>query len=151
MAMAEAVQSASAATKQRNLEPYKFQPGQSGNPKGRKPGSRNKLADQFIHDLHDEWQAHGAETLSKARKADPVAFIKVVAGLLPKDINLNVSAAERFGQIIEHIEQQAGVTPALPQPGAEHSQAIDIIDVSDDGPADCVSAAPKPTPEKAQD
>ena len=131
----------------------KWRPGQSGNPNGRPKGARNLIADQFIADLHTEWQAHGADTLSKARKADPVAFIKIVAGLLPKDINLNVSAAERFGQIIEHIEQQAnsgGLDGG--RPIAPPTDLPVISSTCETGQADTVSAIPAgPTPGKAQD
>jgi hypothetical protein len=37
-----------------------WQPGQSGNPKGRQKGSRNRLCEQFLQDFYETWQAHGA-------------------------------------------------------------------------------------------
>jgi len=39
------------------------QPGQSGNPKDRPKGSRNKLTEDFFGDLCDAWQAFGKPAL----------------------------------------------------------------------------------------
>ena len=75
-----------------NLRP--FQPGQSGNPKGRAPGSRNKLGEAFIEALYADFQEHGVETIAKVREEKPDQYLKVVASLMPRDLNINVSPYE---------------------------------------------------------
>ena len=69
--------------KQRNLIPYK--PGQSGNPKGRPKGSRNKLSEQFFRDLCDVWEAFGKPALMAMAWTDPVAFVRLAASLIPRE------------------------------------------------------------------
>jgi hypothetical protein len=77
----------------RDARSGRFVAGNSGNG-GRKPGSRNKLGEQFLSDLRDVWQSHGIQALEKCAEEEPGTFCKIVSSLLPKsvDINLNVDA-----------------------------------------------------------
>jgi len=61
-----------------------FKPGQSGNPRGRPKGSRHKLSERFLAELCEDWEANGMDALRRAREEDPVAYIGIVAALLPK-------------------------------------------------------------------
>src|SRR6516162_10510583 len=92
-------------TKQRNLIPYK--PGQSGNPKGRPQGSRNKLSEEFFRDLCDAWQAFGKPALETLATLYPAEFVRVVASLMPKEtqatitrVNLDRISDEQLDAII---------------------------------------------------
>ena len=74
-----------------------FKPGQSGNPKGRPKGSRNKLSEDFFRDLCDAWQAFGKQALMTAAWTDPVAFVRVVASLIPRELEATITpVAERM-------------------------------------------------------
>jgi Family of unknown function (DUF5681) len=75
----------------RDSETGQFLQGVSGNPVGRPRGSRNKLGEQFIADLHMEWQRSGATALKRVAEDDPTAFVKVVAGVLPREIDQTIS------------------------------------------------------------
>ena len=75
--------------KQRNLIPYK--PGQCRNPKGRPRGSRNKLSEEFFRDLCDAWQAFGKPALMTAAWTHPVDFVRLVAQLIPKDVEVTAT------------------------------------------------------------
>lgn len=72
-----------------NLRP--FQPGQSGNPKGRVPGSRNKLGEEFIEALQADFKEHGKDAIIKVRTEKPDQYLKVIASIVPKDLNVNVN------------------------------------------------------------
>jgi Family of unknown function (DUF5681) len=79
MSKADAADSDSTVRKhrQRGLIPWK--PGQSGNPKGRPQGSRNKLSEEFFRDLCDAWQAFGKPALETMAMLYPVEFVRLVA------------------------------------------------------------------------
>ena len=85
----------------------KFQPGQSGNPRGRPKGSRNKLGEDFINALADDFAEHGVAAIAKVRDEKPSDYLKAIASLVPKDINLNVNEYEHLSdeQLAERIRQ----------------------------------------------
>jgi hypothetical protein len=61
-----------------------FKPGQSGNPAGRKPGSRVKLEEIFVADLVDAWRLHGKAALDAVATKEPAKFAQIAASVLPK-------------------------------------------------------------------
>ena len=76
-------------------EKGRFIAGNSGNG-GRKPGSRAKLGEAFVADLCADWEKHGIETIARVREQRPHEYLKVVASILPKDLNMNVSPVEHM-------------------------------------------------------
>jgi hypothetical protein len=79
-----------AITADRDQQSGRFVTGCKPGP-GRAKGSRNRLAENFLEDLKTAWEEHGADALRRCALEEPSTFCKIVAGLLPRDIDLNIS------------------------------------------------------------
>lgn len=56
--------------------------------KGRPKGSRNKLKKAFLRDVLADWMEHGASAMSDVRTSKPDVYVKVIADLLPKEVEV---------------------------------------------------------------
>jgi hypothetical protein len=90
----------------------RFLPGNSGAGGGRPRGSRNRLGQQFVDDLCLDWQAHGRAVITAVRNSDPSAYLKVVAQLLPDQIELGAagdfSHLQTADEVIEAMIAESG-------------------------------------------
>jgi hypothetical protein len=116
-------------SKNPNLEPFTFKPGQSGNPAGRPVGNRNKLNEKFILALHDDFVEHGTAVIEKVRKTKPEIYLKVIASILPRELHFKDETAfegmsrEQLDQTITEIKSiltastPTGLGAGSPTPG----------------------------------
>jgi hypothetical protein len=87
----------------------RFQPGHHST--GRPKGSRNRLSGDFIKALADEFEAHGAEAIRICRIEEPATFLKIVASLMPKEIDITTTAIQEIDdseldRLIEYAREQ---------------------------------------------
>jgi len=74
-----------------------WQPGQSGNPAGRKGSKAEQLQRLFVSDMLNLWKEGGEAALRRVMQSDPVSFCKLVSSVLPK-------AEIRKAEVIHSIE-----------------------------------------------
>ena len=56
---------------------------------GRKLGSRNRLSESFLADLHKTWLKHGKKVLDRVAETAPETFLRVCATVLPKAMEID--------------------------------------------------------------
>src|ERR1700744_413702 len=69
-----------------NLVKYQFPKGVSGHPGGKPVAARTNLTNDFLKALTADFNKHGVKVISRARNKDPMGYVKVLAGLLPKQL-----------------------------------------------------------------
>lgn len=64
--------------------------GHSGYPGARSTKyARQKITARFLKDLADDYEVGGKMAIEMARLSDPVNYLKVIAGLLPKEVEVS--------------------------------------------------------------
>ena len=76
---------------------------------GRPKGSKNKLQEDFLRDVLEAWEARGPAAISGMINEKPSEFVKMVAGLMPKDVHLNINDHSEMtdGELAERVRQLA--------------------------------------------
>ena len=83
---------------------------------GRPKGSRNLLGEMFLEDMKQAWEREGAAVITRVMAQRPQDFLKVVASLLPKDVNLNLNNMDDVSddELIRRIRKlDAAIRPFL--------------------------------------
>jgi hypothetical protein len=95
---------------QRDEKTGRFLAGNSGNG-GRKPGSRNRLATDFLCALATDFAAHGVEAIERVRQDRPDKYLQVVHAEL--DISVSHDLAASVAEFAEAWRIVRGGKPQL--------------------------------------
>ena len=85
-----------------------WKPGQSGNPKGRPIGARQKISEQLLADLAVVWEHQGESVLRRLAIEDPGKLAQIAYGLLPRDVFISVEQRTPGTSILTNGRSCAG-------------------------------------------
>jgi hypothetical protein len=72
----------------------KFKPGHSSRG-GRRKGSRDRIATALLEALAEDLEKFGAQTVKIARLERPVEYLRVIASVLPKELEITTNSSLR--------------------------------------------------------
>jgi hypothetical protein len=90
----------------------------------RPTGARDKLKNNFVVALHDDFQQHGIEAIVAMRESDPAAYINCIAKILPKELEIRHSNPfeDLTDEQLDAIIQLASATGGTGSAGTEASK-----------------------------
>jgi hypothetical protein len=99
----------------------RFQGGSNGG--GRPAGSRNRLQTKFLTALADDFEKHGADAIKLARIEDPIRYVSIIAGLLPREFavtenHLGDLSDEEVHALLARIRETLNVIDLEPEKAA---------------------------------
>jgi len=114
----------------RDVKTGRFLTGNNGG--GRPKGSRNRLGEAFLQDAYEQWKKSGAAALEAMVKDDPGGFVKVIANLMPREIDSVIDLnsdlfreAKDFAEAYRIARAHLGIDGPKPTPLIELQQAHD--------------------------
>jgi hypothetical protein len=98
---------------------------------GRQKGTRNKLSEAFLKDLHAEWERSGAATLKILAVENPAALAAIVAKVIPQAFDDEhpatlhiITGVPRVGE--DYDSRAPQVPPAAPMPALPVAEGDDV-------------------------
>jgi len=89
------------------------------NPRGRTPGSKDRITRAFLADLEAAWEKHGPQVLARLAKKDPRSFVYAALALVPKA--MEVDATRRIYRMRD--------TPLSPSEWRAKHEGVTIQDI----------------------
>jgi hypothetical protein len=90
---------------------------------GRPKGARSKLGEEFLKAMLADFEQNGAVVISTVREEKPDQYLKVVASILPKEIEAGEETINILAELLARIDGRTRtIVPALPfTPQPQHT------------------------------
>lgn len=105
-----------------------WQKGESGNPGGSVKGAkknRSALANKFFRALLADFEEHGVKAIEMVRTTDAPAYLRVLASVMPKELEINNETREltdeQLADIITALRSAISSGIVIEASGAEDS------------------------------
>ena len=106
--------------------------------KGRPTGARDKLRNNFISALADDFAEGGADAIKAMRAADPSGYVRAIASLMPKEMDVSHKVSpleqltdEQLAEIVDATErflsERGGAEADSPALVAEPAESVQPI------------------------
>lgn len=107
---------------ERDAKTGQYIKGKIGGP-GRGKGTRNRLGEAFLEALEADFNDNGKSAIENCRVVDPAGYVRVIAGLLPKELKIERGAMDELSddelsRLIDIIRTADGASVA-PRSGNE--------------------------------
>ena len=90
---------------------------------GRPKGSRNRLSEDFVAALYNDFQEHGSAAIAACRVEKHDVYVRVIAGLLPKDMTIKVQQLDDLTD--DQLMRKLAVLTEMAKPLLSKLNAID--------------------------
>ena len=74
---------------------------------------RRQLGDAFIADCLEIWALHGKDCLVQTATEQPATFVKIMAGLMPKEIEATIDVGQSFVELLQQMQSMNNQPPMI--------------------------------------
>lgn len=112
-----------------------FKSGESGNVGGKPRETRNKLSNAFVQALLTSFNEKGVAVIERVIKEEPATYLKVIASVLPKEIDITKSISdisdEQLADVIAALQSaiSAGIVKEATEAQGRAEPAKDLSSV----------------------
>ena len=103
-----------------------FQPGQGG----RRKGARHRISTALLETIAKDFAEHGEEVVKITRIEKPVEYLRIVASLLPRELEITVGPLQEISDqelelLIERAREQHRLIDITPNAGGGEAETAD--------------------------
>jgi hypothetical protein len=109
----------------RDAKTGQFVTGSKGGP-GRRPGSKNRITEEFLRMFAADVHEHGADVIERVRIEKPEIYLRVWADLLPRktELDVNIDILGDVSNALEAFRVAADLLGADPKAGMRRLRKI---------------------------